>query len=429
VFPSSDFERSSSGEDGLIFDSVSNSTHSISDSILGLGDGVIVRSLDEDGAGEGVLNTFDESVFVVSEGLLEDLLGETHIGDIKVISRVELVTTTGEGDSLSVSLFASADTNDSVTGKELKRRGVNTLLVDDDEVLSVLLGADLSLEINNLLDLVVSELSLGGNQFLTVFGVGPEESRVDFGLLVFEGDVEAHNVAVLKAGGHVGVSASVIEDESLDEFGLSGHLVLHVHELDHVEIETVVTVDGLDGIDNNFSQWDSESGVDLGLEGGVADFHEELTGDLLLDLELLEELEALGLSELHTVNEDSGVNTFSEVTFSLSHDFSSEEDVGGGTISSDIILSGGGATDHRSSGVLDLHLVEEDSSVLGQLNLSSTADEHLDGTLGTEVGLEDFLESLSGVDVDTEGSSLADLIGFGVYELKSRHILLEFVLF
>jgi hypothetical protein len=54
---------------------------------------------------------------------------------------------------------------------------------------------------------------------------------------------------------------------------------------------------------------------------------------------------------------------------------------------------------------------------------------HLNGTLGTEVGLEDFLESLSGVDVDTEGSSLADLIGFGVYELKSRHILLEFVLF
>jgi hypothetical protein len=265
VFPGGDFERSGSREDTLIFDSVRNGTESISDSILGLGNGVIVRSLDEDCAGEGVFNTLDESVFIISEGLLVDLLGETHIGFVQSVNRVKLVSTTGEGDSFSVSLFASADTNNSISSEELKRRGVNTLLVDDDKVLSVLLGADLSLEINNLLDLVVSELSLGGNQLLTVFGVGPEESGVDFGLLVLERDVEAHDVAVLKAGGHVGVTTTVIEDETLDEFGLSRHLVLHVHELDHVEIEAVVTLDSLDGIDNNFSQWDSESGVDLGL--------------------------------------------------------------------------------------------------------------------------------------------------------------------
>ena len=265
VFPGGDFERSGSGEDTLIFDSVRNGTESISDSILGLGNGVIVRSLDEDCAGEGVFNTLDESVFIISEGLLVDLLGETHIGFVQSVDRVKLVSTTGEGDSFSVSLFASADTNNSVSSEELKRRGVNTLLVDDDKVLSVLLSADLSLEINNLLDLVVSELSLGGNQLLTVFGVGPEESGVDFGLLVLERDVEAHDVAVLKAGGHVGVTTTVIEDETLDEFGFSRHLVLHVHELDHVEIEAVVTLDSLDGIDNNFSQWDSESGVDLGL--------------------------------------------------------------------------------------------------------------------------------------------------------------------
>jgi len=425
VLPGSDLERTSSGKDASVLNSVRNSAESVSDSILGLGDGVIVGSLDEDGAGEGVLNTVDESVFIVSEGLLVNLLGETHVFEVKVIDRVELVTTTGEGDSLSVSLLGSADADDSVTGEELKRRGVNTLLVDDDEVLSVLLGADLSLEINNLLDLVVSESSLGGNQFLTVFGVGPEEAGVDFGLLVLERDVEAHDVAVFETGGHVGVTTTVVEDESLDESGLSGHLVLHVHELNHVEVEAVVTLNALDGIHDDFSQWHCELGVDLGLEGGVADFDEELSGDLLLDLEGLEELKALGLSELDSVNKDSGVDSFSEVAFSLSHEFSSEEDVGGGSISSDIILSSGGATDHRSSGVLDLHLVEEDSSILGQFNLSSTANKHLDGTLRSKVGLEDFLESLGGVDVDSEGSSLTDLIGFGVNKLKSRHILFK----
>jgi hypothetical protein len=50
---------------------------------------------------------------------------------------------------------------------------------------------------------------------------------------------------------------------------------------------------------------------------------------------------------------------------------------------------------------------------------------HLDGSLGTKVGLEDFLESLSGIDVDTESGSFTDLIGFGVNELKSRHILFK----
>jgi hypothetical protein len=146
----------------------------------------------------------------------------------------------------------------------------------------------------------------------------------------------------------------MVEDETLNELGLSRHLVLHVHELDHVEIETVVTSDSVDSIDNDFSEGVSESRVNLGLEGGVADFHEEFTSSFLLNLEGFEELEALGLGELHTVNEDSRVDTLSEVTFSLSHNFSSEEDVGGGTISSDIILSSGSATDHRSSGVLDL---------------------------------------------------------------------------
>lgn len=424
----SDFERSSTGEDGLIFDGVRDSTESISDSILGLSDGVIVRSLDEDGAREGVLNTFNESVLIISESLLVNLLGETEVFFGEVIYRVKLVTTASEGDSLSVSLLASADSDNSVTSKELKRRRVNTLLVDNNEVFAVFLSADLSLEVDNLLDLVVSELSLGGNKFLTVISVGPEEARVDFGLLVFERDVQAHDVTVLKAGGHVGVTTTVIEDKTLNELGLSRHLVLHVHEFDHVEIETVVTLDSADSVDDNFSQWDSESRVNLGLEGSVADFDKELTGDLLLDLEGLEELEALGLSELHTVDEDSRVNSFSKESLSLSHDFSSEENVGGGTISSDIILSGSGTTNHRGSGVLDLHLVEEDSSILGQFNLSSTTDEHLNGSLRSEVGLENLLESLGGVDVDTESGTLADLIGLSVDELKSRHILF-FVLF
>ena len=80
---------------------------------------------------------------------------ETEVFFGEVIYRVKLVTTASEGDSLSVSLLASADSDNSVTSEELKRRRVNTLLVDNNEVFAVFLSADLSLEVDNLLDLVI----------------------------------------------------------------------------------------------------------------------------------------------------------------------------------------------------------------------------------------------------------------------------------
>ena len=43
---------------------------------------------------------------------------------------------------------------------------------------------------------------------------------------------------------------------------------------------------------------------------------------------------------------------------------------------------------------------------------------HFDRSFWSEVGLEDFLESLSSIDVNTEGSSLSDNVGFSVDELK-----------
>jgi len=46
---------------------------------------------------------------------------------------------------------------------------------------------------------------------------------------------------------------------------------------------------------------------------------------------------------------------------------------------------------------------------------------HLDGTLGTEVGLENLLEALSGVDVDAESGSFADDVSLSVDELERSH--------
>jgi len=68
--------------------------------------------------------------------------------------------------------------------------------------------------------------------------------------------------------------------------------------------------------------------------------------------------------------------------------------------------------------------VEQDASILGDLNLTGASDEptyyetyrylHLHGALWTEVGLEDLLETLGGVDVDGEGLGPSEEVGFGI---------------
>lgn len=418
VLSASDLEGTSTGNDTLVLDAVGDSAHTVADSVSGLRNGVIVGSLDQDGAGEGVLNTFDESVLVLTEGLLVHDLGETEIGLSDIVNSVKLLATAGEGNTFTVSLLAATDAHDAGSGEDLERRGVNTLLVDDHEVLVGAL-AELLLEGNNLVDFVVGELTLGSDQLLSLVSVGPEEAGMDFGLFVFERHVQAHDVTVLHAGGEVGVSTTVIKDETLDELGLVGQLVLHVHKFDHVQVDGSVGLgDAVDGIDDNFAEGVGELGLDFGAKGSAGNLNEHVTVDLNLMLEGVKEAEGLTLSELHTVNEDTGVNSFAEVALSLTHELTDEEHVGGGTVTDDVVLGGGSTADHGSSRVLDLHLVEENSSVLGQLNLSSASDEHLNGALGTEVGLEDLLEALGGVDVNAEGSCLTDNISLCVDELK-----------
>ena len=168
----------------------------------------------------------------------------------------------------------------------------------------------------------------------------------------------------------------MIEDETSDELGLVGHLVLHVHELNHVQVNGLAFLGNtVDGVDNNLAKGVCKLGSDLGVQGSASTFDQQVAGNLSVVLEGLEELERLSLSELHTIDEDTGVDTFSKVALSLTHELTNKEDISSGTVSDDIILGGSCTTNHGSSRVLDLHLVKKDSSIFGKLNLTGTANE------------------------------------------------------
>ena len=217
VLMSCNFESSSAWNQRLVLDGILYSTETITDGILGLGNTVVVWSLDEDSAREWVLNTLNEGVLVLSKRLLVDELGKSEIRFFDVVHRIQTFAATSEWDSFSVSALCSSNADDVVSGEDLEGWWVDTLLVDHDEVF-VGAVAELLLKFDDLQHSVVSELALRLDQLFSLFGVGPEESRVDLSLFVLERHVEAHDVAIFKSGGHVGLAATVVEDQALDKF-------------------------------------------------------------------------------------------------------------------------------------------------------------------------------------------------------------------
>ena len=70
--------------------------------------------------------------------------------------------------------------------------------------------------------------------------------------------------------------------------------------------------------------------------------------------------------------------------------------------------------------MLYLHLVQQDVPVLGQLDLSGTAHEHLERPARTEVRLQDVLQAGRRGDVHGECGLLRDDLGVGGELLEAR---------
>jgi hypothetical protein len=167
----------------------------------------------------------------------------------------------------------------------------------------------------------------------------------------------------------------VVKDETTDEFGFSGHLVLHVHYFYHVKIDPAISCNCLDCINDYVAQGVGECGRDLGVQGSAGNLEKQVAAHFFWHFKSFKELQALSLTELEAINNNAGVDSFAKVALSLTHKFSNEEDVCGGAVSDDVVLGGSSATNHSGSRVLDLHFVEQDSSIFGELDLACTANE------------------------------------------------------
>lgn len=84
-----------------------------------------------------------------------------------IVERVEESATACKWDTLTISLLCATDTNDASAGEDLKRRRVNTFLVDDHEIL-VGAFAHFLFELHNLSHSIIRECTFRRNQFLSL---------------------------------------------------------------------------------------------------------------------------------------------------------------------------------------------------------------------------------------------------------------------
>ena len=120
MLTSGNFEGTSTRDHSFVLDGVPDGSETITDGILGLCNRAVVGALDQDCAREGILDSLDEGILVVAEGLLVDKPSETKVGLLNVIDRVDLLATAGKGNTLTVSALGSPDADDVIAGKNFE---------------------------------------------------------------------------------------------------------------------------------------------------------------------------------------------------------------------------------------------------------------------------------------------------------------------
>jgi hypothetical protein len=146
-------------------------------------------------------------------------------------------------------------------------------LVDNNETFWLFVWSDRLitngiLELDNLLQSIINESSLGLDKLLPLLGWRIEKSRVDLAddqlpswpnggslrFLVFKRNVQREDESILDLFRHIRMPSSVIHDQTPDQLSIGIRLVLHFHDLNHVQVDRLgrifTALDRKDSIDD-----------------------------------------------------------------------------------------------------------------------------------------------------------------------------------
>ena len=356
---------------------------------------VLGASAYHDGDGLGLLDAGDKGHLLVLDLLELDGVGVAEIVGGQLGDLVDDVGSGGPAEPLHVGLLDTPAGVDALLGEEVLGEVVDSLLAEHD------VGSGLL----DLLDHALQHVLLFGDELVELVRVGDLDLGVDLGLLDLEGGVDQCDLRVLDALGHAGLDGLLVDDQTLDDVGVLHAGTLLLHGLDVLQVHGVVALlvlvgDGLDGVDDEVGELLFGSIDLLGDHGGLSD---QLEGLGVVDGDLhggvLEDLLGLGVGHPVSFRDDGGVDVGVDQVPCLLQELSGEDHAGGGSVSDLCVLGLGDLDEHLGCGVLDVHLLEDGHSVVGDDDISDGVDEHLVHSTGSQTAPDSIGNGHGGCDV------------------------------
>mmetsp|Transcript_47187 Transcript_47187/g.98793 ORF Transcript_47187/g.98793 Transcript_47187/m.98793 type:complete len:324 (+) Transcript_47187:316-1287(+) len=219
----------------VVLDGVLDRAQAIAHGVLDHVDGVLVGALDENRARLRLFAVLDKGVLLLAQRLLVNLAGEAQNIGGEVVDRVLRRPTAGQRKTLHVAPFATAEADDPLLGQHIQGERVDALLVDNDEGFGFVV-ANVSFQRNHLANLVIDQFSLTLNKPLSVICIGIVKPRRYLGFCVLEIHVQDQDKCVGYTFRHIRMASTMVKHQPPHESGIHFALVLHVHHLDHEEI-------------------------------------------------------------------------------------------------------------------------------------------------------------------------------------------------
>merc|ERR1719431_2015031 len=209
----------------------------------------------------------------------------------------------------------------------------------------------------------------------------------------------------------------MVQDQPINQLSFHLRPVLHLHQLHHVQVNgLVVNLDRLHSVHNKWGELGCELRMDFGAKTGGRDVSQDVFLFITsqVNLHVVQDLQSLFLSLVKPFSDDPWVKTLGDVEVCLLQILPYQEDGGGCSISSDVILGCGSPGNKAGCWMLDLHLMKQHISILGNLDIASSSHQHLHGPLGSQVSLQNILDTLGTTNIHSQGLGGSSHLSFGI---------------
>mmetsp|Transcript_4365 Transcript_4365/g.8019 ORF Transcript_4365/g.8019 Transcript_4365/m.8019 type:complete len:233 (+) Transcript_4365:492-1190(+) len=226
------FKGTTTGYNRLVFNGILGGSQSISHGILNLFNRMRIRSLQQQGTTLGMFAFFHKGKLVLPNSHFGYFTGITQHFGRQIFHGMNGRATTGKSQSFHVATFGTTQTQNTLLGKDVEGKRINALLINHDKTLSFL--ADVSLKVNDEFAPFIQPFAFTFHQLFSFLGIAIKESRLHFCLFIFKRDIARHDVTICQRRWHVGMTSSMIQDNSVNETRIRREFSLHRHDFNSI---------------------------------------------------------------------------------------------------------------------------------------------------------------------------------------------------